>query len=245
MAVAIAHASLQAQASSEDNPIRLARIPVGSSSAKSALGIEELLLRYEGEVSTLGLVGMGRVGQLLGKQARDRFSFKVIYHDWQPIPEAGALFDAHFATLEAIFQQADLVCIALPLIGDPKALLMGGTLPDIAGCGLYIGWLHCEAVSRAIAYLSRHYARLVPLQELAATARLGRFQLARQFSSTLGVAPRRYQLLLRVAHAKTMLCHGIGAGEVASRLGFADQSHFGRCFRSVTGMTPRQFKQTH
>jgi AraC-like DNA-binding protein len=44
--------------------------------------------------------------------------------------------------------------------------------------------------------------------------------------------------VLRLRKAKAMLIYGASISEVAFNTGFADQSHLGRHFKSMFGMTP-------
>jgi AraC-like DNA-binding protein len=98
------------------------------------------------------------------------------------------------------------------------------------------------AVQRAVEYLGDHSAREISLGELAALAGLSRYHFLRLFSAHLGVTPHRYQLLLRVSHARTLLRDGGGVADVALAAGFSDQSHLTRCFHSVMGVPPREFQ---
>lgn len=91
--------------------------------------------------------------------------------------------------------------------------------------------------------MSAHYAEHIHLDELTIVAGLSKFHLVRLFATTLGTTPHRYQMLLRVLHAKTMLRHGDPIGEVAFRVGFYDQSHFHRYFSLMVGMTPGQYQK--
>ena len=50
--------------------------------------------------------------------------------------------------------------------------------------------------------------------------------------------PHSWLMQQRIACARGLLQSGCLPVEVATQLGFADQSHFTRAFRRVTGMTP-------
>lgn len=87
-------------------------------------------------------------------------------------------------------------------------------------------------------YLHSNWSRAVPLDELARHSALSGFELTRRFSAAYGLPPHRYQLALRIMHAKTCLLQGAPIAEVASATGFSDQSHLGRVFKSMLGITP-------
>jgi AraC-like DNA-binding protein len=43
--------------------------------------------------------------------------------------------------------------------------------------------------------------------------------------------------------AKQLLARGMSIAQVAAEVGFADQSHLTRKFKSLVGATPRQYQQ--
>ena len=57
--------------------------------------------------------------------------------------------------------------------------------------------------------------------------------------ASTGVSPHRYQLDTRIGKAQELLLmKGESLSMVAAATGFADQSHFTRTFKRVTGATP-------
>ena len=102
-----------------------------------------------------------------------------------------------------------------------------------------------RAVSDALAFIHENYARELSLTDIAEAVHLSSFHLARLFKQSVGVPPHQYLIQLRVNSARWLLSAGAGErslAEVASAVGFADQSHFTRHFKRVTGLTPRQFR---
>lgn len=100
-----------------------------------------------------------------------------------------------------------------------------------------------RAVSRAIAYIQENYARDVGLADIAEAAHMSPFHLTRLFKRATGVAPYQYLIQLRVNSARALLAAGAGRrslAEVASAVGFSDQSHLSRHFKRLLGMTPGQ-----
>jgi AraC-like DNA-binding protein len=98
------------------------------------------------------------------------------------------------------------------------------------------------SIQRALLYLRAHCMREVALQELAAAAGLSKFHFVRLFSTVVGITPHRYQLLLRIGGARTLLRQGAEIADVAQHTGFFDQSHFTACFRDVVGVTPGRYQ---
>jgi AraC-like DNA-binding protein len=80
--------------------------------------------------------------------------------------------------------------------------------------------------------------RNVTLDELAREASLSVPEFCRRFAAAFGLSPHRYHLVLRLVDAKRLLMRGMAPSEAAVATGFADQSHMGRHFKSMFGMTP-------
>jgi AraC family transcriptional regulator len=66
--------------------------------------------------------------------------------------------------------------------------------------------------------------------------------LARVFRRRHGCSVSEWLLCRRLLNAADRLIQGQSASEVAHESGFADQSHFGRVFRTYFGWTPLKFK---
>jgi AraC family transcriptional regulator len=69
------------------------------------------------------------------------------------------------------------------------------------------------------------------------------FHMTRVFKRAMGVAPYQYLLQVRVTQARSLISAG-GDGrslaEIATAVGFADQSHLTRHFKRILGITPGQ-----
>ena len=72
---------------------------------------------------TLGIVGMGRIGQAVARRARLGFGMPLLYYNRSSAPEAEAELGARRVPLDELLAQADFVCIVLPLTAETKGLL--------------------------------------------------------------------------------------------------------------------------
>jgi AraC-like DNA-binding protein len=76
------------------------------------------------------------------------------------------------------------------------------------------------------------------VRDLAKEVGLSERQLERRFLSRVGIGPRRYASLRRFERAVALAPGAPSLAHVAYRAGYADQSHFVREVRRLTGSTP-------
>lgn len=72
---------------------------------------------------TLGIIGMGRIGEALAQRGHFGFGMPVIYHSHSPKPAVEQRFNAQYRTLPELLQQADFVCLTLPLTAETEGLI--------------------------------------------------------------------------------------------------------------------------
>jgi len=72
---------------------------------------------------TLGIIGMGRIGEALAQRGHCGFGMPVIYHSHSPKPAVEQRFNAQYRTLPELLQQADFICLTLPLTADTEGLI--------------------------------------------------------------------------------------------------------------------------
>ena len=98
-------------------------------------------------------------------------------------------------------------------------------------------------LNRIVEKLAVEYCERLTLDELSREAGVHPVHLSRVFRKCVGEGIGEYVHRLRVrAACEQILEPEISIAEVSLALGFADQSHFTRAFRRVTGMTPAVFR---
>lgn len=115
------------------------------------------------------------------------------------------------------------------------------------------GLMHDPAAKRVPLWLARVQERLhaslespVTLAELARQAGVHRARLSRAFRAHFGCSVGDYHRQVRIAWAADEIARNtMTLAEISVRAGFADQSHFCRVFRRLTGLTPRQYRDAH
>jgi AraC-like DNA-binding protein len=98
---------------------------------------------------------------------------------------------------------------------------------------------------RVFDYLEENLVNDVSLSELAAIVDLSRAHFSRQFKTSTGLPPHRYQLALRIERAKTLLLQrNLSLKEVALSCGFFDQGHLSKSFRRLVGLSPGAWQRS-
>ncbi|UWQ79823.1 AraC family transcriptional regulator [Leisingera sp. S132] len=96
-------------------------------------------------------------------------------------------------------------------------------------------------IADAIEYLHSRVEENVPLEDLCRITGLRRRQTIDAFRRATGLPPHAWHLQRKVQHVKELLRAGLSPAEAAAQAGFADQSHMGRHFRAITGITPAAY----
>lgn len=95
-------------------------------------------------------------------------------------------------------------------------------------------------------YLEANFTKEINLSELASLTRLSESRFARAFKSSTGIPPYAWVLKRRVKEAQGLLLQGqLSFSHIAGHVGFSDQSHFGKVFRRISGVTPRDWQRSH
>lgn len=96
---------------------------------------------------------------------------------------------------------------------------------------------------RVLDFVEANYAQPITIEQMAAEAGLSPAHFSRLFKQVIGDSPYQFVMDYRVEQAKKMLAdRERPLIDVALACGFADQPHFGRVFKKLTGATPKAFR---
>jgi len=157
-------------------------------------------------------------------------------------PQIGFLLCSMRAEIEAGCATGRLYAESLSL-----ALItyLANRYPDRSAVeGLRKAKLSSAQFGRVRDYVRAHLARELGLAELATVVHLSPHHFCLLFKNTAGITPYQYVLRERVYEStKRLGARLVPIVEIASALGFANQSHFTAVFRKVTGMTPKDYQR--
>ena len=80
-------------------------------------------LGHEISGKTLGIVGLGRIGQAVARRAAG-FNMQVIYHNRRPMsPEKDTILGVRYAELDILLKEADFISLHMPLTPETRHLI--------------------------------------------------------------------------------------------------------------------------
>lgn len=108
---------------------------------------------------------------------------------------------------------------------------------------VYAGGLPQRQLLQVLDYIDAHLGSNITLAELAELVDISQFHFGRLFKQSLSLSPYQYLLQQRVERAKMLLRQSDQSiVEIALECGFNSQSHLGRKFRQLTGITPKAYR---
>lgn len=94
--------------------------------------------------------------------------------------------------------------------------------------------------------IEQHYGEDLSLDELAKSANVSKSECLRCFKLTMQTTPYRYLMEYRLSKAAELLkSSDESIGNIADSVGFRQISHFGKCFKEKTGVSPREYRKNN
>lgn len=72
---------------------------------------------------SLGIIGMGRIGQAIAQRAHHGFDMDILYHSRTRKPDVEETYQATYCTLDELVSQADFICLITPLTVETEGLI--------------------------------------------------------------------------------------------------------------------------
>lgn len=105
---------------------------------------------------------------------------------------------------------------------------------------------HSKLITMCQNYVSKNLNENISLSVIAKQLNVSKTYLSNQFRKEVGIPLSDYILKEKISEAKRMLLYTqFPILEIYMALGFCDQSHFTKVFKRVTGLTPKQFRDSY
>ena len=107
--------------------------------------------------------------------------------------------------------------------------------------------LHGYYVDEALSFVAQHYHHHdVTVEDIARHVGLNRSYFGKLFRQTMGVSPQQFLIGYRMEKAAELLkTSALSVAEVGVSVGYPNQLHFSRAFKSVHGVSPRAWRREH
>ena len=132
----------------------------------------------------------------------------------------------------------------LDLLAD---LLRVNELPEVSDetRGKNVVSAKADDIQNAICYINDHLTEPLNLNDLAHAANMSRSHLSAHFKLITGISPYEYLIIRRIELAVRLLRDmSLSVTEAARKSGFTNLANFNKTFKRITGMTPREYRQS-
>ncbi len=103
-----------------------------------------------------------------------------------------------------------------------------------------------DRIKPALRFIRIHFRQPLSMRQIAAAAGLTPAYFGQVFAKAVGRTALDVLNEMRVAAAIGELMEGdTGIGRIAASVGFKQRRHFGRVFKQMMGLPPRQYRQRH
>lgn len=136
------------------------------------------------------------------------------------------------------------LCELSPTIEETYKLLFNMVMDYTERIAAFSGKnAYSSEIRNAIQYMSNHLTENITSQEIADSLYMSDSRLRAKFKQETGMSVHEYLLILKVNEAKKLLkLTDRSIIQIAYYLNFSSQSHFQNIFKSITGITPKQFR---
>ena len=101
-------------------------------------------------------------------------------------------------------------------------------------------------IREALSFIKQNYQNDITVEDIAKQAGLNRSYFGKVFKNALNKSPQQYLINYRMTRAAELLkLTSLPVGDVGKAVGYPNQLHFSRAFKSVYGMAPREWRKEH
>ena len=101
-------------------------------------------------------------------------------------------------------------------------------------------------IKEAIHYIEQNFQNDISIEEIASVCGINRSYFGKIFHSSIGRSPQEFLMHYRMAKATELLkLTSLSIAEIGSAVGYENQLHFSRAFKSIYGLSPREWRNQH
>ena len=101
-------------------------------------------------------------------------------------------------------------------------------------------------IKEAINYIEQNFQNNITIEDIAAVCGINRSYFGKIFRNSIGRSPQEFLMNYRMVKATELLkLTSLSIAEIGSAVGYENQLHFSRAFKSIYGVSPREWRNQH
>ena len=101
-------------------------------------------------------------------------------------------------------------------------------------------------IKEAINYIEQNFQNNITIEDIAAVCGINRSYFGKIFRNSIGRSPQEFLLNYRMVKATELLkLTSLSIAEIGSAVGYENQLHFSRAFKTIYGVSPREWRNQH
>ena len=102
---------------------------------------------------------------------------------------------------------------------------------------------YIQLISEALLYIQENIHQSIRIQTLSQSLGVSSSYLYKAFMYTLSISPATYIQQQKILYAQKMLMEGKNVTEISQDLNYSSPYHLSKVFKTMTGMSPREYKK--
>ena len=101
-------------------------------------------------------------------------------------------------------------------------------------------------IKEAINYIEQNFQNNITIEDIAAICGINRSYFGKIFRNSIGRSPQEFLMNYRMVKATELLkLTSLSIAEIGSAVGYENQLHFSRAFKTIYGVSPREWRNQH
>ena len=101
-------------------------------------------------------------------------------------------------------------------------------------------------IKEAINYIEQNFQNNITIEDIAAVCGINRSYFGKIFRNSIGRSPQEFLMNYRMVKATELLkLTSLSIAEIGSAVGYENQLHFARAFKTIYGVSPREWRNQH
>ena len=101
-------------------------------------------------------------------------------------------------------------------------------------------------IKEAIHFIEQNFQNHITVEEIASVCGINRSYFGKIFRKSIGRSPQEFLMNYRMVKATELLkLTSLSIAEIGSAVGYENQLHFSRAFKTIYGVSPREWRNQH